>query len=651
MPTKPTAKPIPADVIFRIMQTPDGQALPVEPSSSDGAERVAEIAAEPPADGVIEPPRDTSAQTAASVTEPPAKRSKPITVLIGVVVVVAVAGGVGWVTGSRIESPAEAALRTAAPTPSPILVPVEERVLSSNVVTRGTARFGLPQPIAIAPSGLKANAGLITTLPLRNAQFEEGDVMLTASGRPVFVLQGQIPAYRDLVPGISGDDVRQLEHGLKRLGFDPGPIDGAYDKQTSAAVADWYQSRGWEPFGPTRDQLASVRALERDLADARKAQLAADGTAAAAALAVEAARATAEHSNRAAAAELAARTADRRRLLGSTAKGIPAAVESERTKAEYAVSAAEADLAAQTAERALIVLDPRQPETARAAAEAKLKLARAAVLKAKQEGELAVQAAQRDAQLAAEQFEQAKAAVKSARLEGEKAVRAALDAQQVAELDAKLAADRADRIAADLKLAKRKLGMQVPVDEIVFIPALPVRVEEVTARVGDAASGPVMSVTDNQLAIDSSLPLDTAPLVKPGMPVVIDEQALGVKATGVVEKVANTPGTHGVDGYHIYFEVRVDETPRTLEGFSLRLTIPIESTKGAVTAVPMSALSLAPDGTSRVQVKNDGALEYIVVEPGLSADGFVAVTPIEGTLEPGQLVVVGYESPENIAAQ
>jgi multidrug efflux pump subunit AcrA (membrane-fusion protein) len=155
-----------------------------------------------------------------------------------------------------------------------------------------------------------------------------------------------------------------------------------------------------------------------------------------------------------------------------------------------------------------------------------------------------------------------------------------------------------------------------------------------------------MSVTDNQRAIDSSLPLDAAPLVEPGMPVAIDEQALGVKTTGVVEMVASTPGTHGVDGYHIYFGVRVDETATPLEGFSLRLTIPIQSTKGAVTAVPISALSLAADGTSRVQVENHGALEYIVVEPGLSADGYVEVTPVKGTLAPGQLVVVGHNNPQ-----
>lgn len=164
--------------------------------------------------------------------------------------------------------------------------------------------------------------------------------------------------------------------------------------------------------------------------------------------------------------------------------------------------------------------------------------------------------------------------------------------------------------------------------------------------VGHAARGTVMSVTDNQLVIDSALPLDAALLVKPGMSVVIDEQALGVKATGIVQTVAATPGTRGVDGYHVYFQVRVDETPTRLEGFSLRLTIPIESTNGAVIAVPSSALSLAADGTSRVRVDRDGVLEYIVVEPGLSANGYVEVTPVEATLVPGQLVVVGYGNTE-----
>jgi len=574
---------------------------------------------------------------------------KPLTVLFYVLPLVVVAAVGGWLAGSRIESPAEVAARTAPPTPSPILVPVEERVLSSRIVTRGTARFGLPQPISLAPSALKDNAaGLITTLPLLNTQFKEGDVMLTASGRPVFVLRGEGPAFRDLAPGISGKDVRQLEEGLKRLGFECGPVDGTYDEQTSAAVGTWYTSAGYEPFGPTTTQLVNIQTLELALGDAIRARLAAAGAAATAARAVESARAKAEHANRSAAAEFAARITDRNELDVTPKNEAILAVESARAKAEAGEKAAAAEVDARIWERALIVLDPSQLETARLAADTKLEMARAALRAARLEGEAGVRAAEREADLATGQFELAEAAVRAAQLEGEVAVRGALDEEKVAQFDAKLTAGRANQLAADLAIAKGKLGMQVPLDEIVFIPFLPVRVEVVTALVGGAASGPVMSVTDNQITIDSSLPLDAAPLVKPGMEVAIDEQALGIKAEGVVEMVDNIPGTHGVDGFHIYFAVRVGETPTPLQGFSLRLTIPIESTKGAVTAVPMSALSLAADGTSRVQVENDSALQYIKVEPGMAADGFVEVTPVDGTLKPGQLVVVGYKNGEGI---
>jgi len=395
--------------------------------------------------------------------------------------------------------------------------------------------------------------------------------------------------------------------------------------------------------------LAAVTALERDWGEADKARVAAAAAASAAALAIESARATADHALKAAAAELAAKRNDVRRT--TTQDGTPLTVESERAKTAHADTAAAAEAAAQTAERALIVLDPRQPATARFAADAKLDLARAAVRKTRIEGELAVLAAERDARLAAEQYALAEAAVNAARLEGQKSVQVAIDAQKLAQLDARLSAQRAERLRAELDAARRKLGVQAPADEIVFIPLLPVRVEEVTAQVGGAAAGPVMSVTDNELAIDSSLTLDTAPLVKPGMPVTIDEQELGIKAKGVVQQVASTPGTRGVDGYHVYLEVKVVEAPQKLEGVSVRLTIPTETTKGAVLAVPTSALSLAADGTSRVQVQDKDTLKYVVVSPGLSAGGFVEVTPVDSSLKAGQMVVVGYKTAEKKEAQ
>jgi hypothetical protein len=52
---------------------------------------------------------------------------------------------------------------------------------------------------------------VVATLPLRNTQLREGDVVLTAPGRPAFILQGKMPGYRDLVAELAGEDVRQLK--------------------------------------------------------------------------------------------------------------------------------------------------------------------------------------------------------------------------------------------------------------------------------------------------------------------------------------------------------------------------------------------------------------------------------------------------------
>ncbi|XSC41905.1 peptidoglycan-binding domain-containing protein [Bradyrhizobium sp. RDT10] len=290
------------------------------------------------------------------------------------------------------------AARTGAPEPSPILVPVESRVLSSDVVTRGTVRFGLPQPISIAPSTVKGGVGLISSLPRPNTNLGEGEVILSASGRPVFVLQGPAPAFRDMAPGTSGGDVRQLEEALARLGFDPGAVDGNYDQKTSAAVERMYKKAGWDPFVPTREQRAAVAALEREWSDAARAQLAAEATRETAMKAVAAARAIAEQNARQAALDSATRVGDSRQLADARS-GKSLALETERARAAHSATAASADVATQMADRALIVLDPRQTETARAAAEAKLKVARAAQRKAKMEADLAIQTASREAAL------------------------------------------------------------------------------------------------------------------------------------------------------------------------------------------------------------------------------------------------------------
>ncbi|MDX1416140.1 MAG: peptidoglycan-binding protein [Candidatus Promineifilaceae bacterium] len=474
------------------------------------------------------------------------KRILTIFAVLAVVIIIAI---VSWAAGSTIQSPEEAAARTAAPTPAPILVQAEERVLTSDVVTRGTARYGSPQTITLAPSNLKDGRGLITTLPMPDTQLDEGDLLLTVAGRPVLLLQGELPVYRDLVPGLSGDDVLQLESALERLGFDPGAVDGTYDEETGAAVSAWLTAGGWIPFAATAVQQAHIDDLEQQLA-------AAETTAAAA---------------------------------EAEATSAPLAVDLARAEADAAIKAAEADL----------VLAPNS--------------------------------------------EAVQAAVSAARLAGELAVQEATNTQERMQGEAQLAAAMVEKLRADLEAARRAAGVKVPADEVVFLPNLPVRFEQSHVQVGDEALGNILTVTDNQLVIDSSLPLAEAPLVQPGMPVEIDEPDLGIAATGIVERVAAVPGTDGVDGFHVYFETHVDDTAVTLEGYSLRLTIPVESTDGAVLVVPISALSLAADGTTRIQVQQDGELRFLVVEPGLSADGLVEIRALDGSLEPGQMVLIGFE--------
>jgi peptidoglycan hydrolase-like protein with peptidoglycan-binding domain len=379
---------------------------------------------------------------------------------LGLVVLVAVvvSSVATAVASALIRSPAEVAARTAPPEPTPILVAADERVISVKVVSRGTGRFGSPEEITLTRSALKTGPQVVTSLPDPGAELGEGAELLTVSGRPVFLLGGERPSYRDIGPGVRGPDVEQLEAALDRLGLRPGTVDDRYDVATGRAVRELYRRAGFEPMMATAPQLDAVRPVE--------AGLVAGGRAAS--------------------------------------------------------------------------------------------------------------------------------------------------------------------------------GIQLPADEVVFVPTPQVRVTEVKAGLGAEPSGSLLTVTDAEVAVDGALTREEAQLVKPGMPVTIDEPALGITAGGTVQSVADQPGTDGADGFHVFFSTAVADPPPTLVGSSVRLTIAVTSTSKAVLAVPISAVSLAPDGSPRVQRSVNGRLEFLPVTPGVSGDGYVAV--VGGALAPGDLVVIGVEA-------
>lgn len=384
------------------------------------------------------------------------KRSRSMAVLALTIVLAAAAG---WIGGSRIQSPAEVAARTAPPEPAPILVPVVKQVLSTDVVTRGVGRYGSREPVSLAVSDLLRDRKVATSAPVVGSLVEEGDTLMTVSERPVRVLKGQVPMYRDLGPGKSGSDVLQLESSLSNLGFDPGRIDGSYDSLTGAAVAAWYRADGFVPITVTTEDLQQLGLLT----------------------------------------------------------------------------------------------DP-------------------------------------------------------------------------------------SIVPGDAGTS----GTWVPAGEVLFIESLPVRVEDAGFASGELADGPVATVTNTSVTVEGSVPIESASLVAVGMPVQIDEPDLGISTAGTVSFVAEGPGTNEVDGYHLYFEVEVPDPPRNLVNASVRLTIPTLSTGEPVLTVPVTAVSLAPDGSSRVRKADSASLAYVTVEPGLSAKGYLEVAPIDGTLVEGDQVVLGF---------
>src|SRR5262249_28405924 len=97
--------------------------------------------------------------------------------------------------------------------------------------------------------------GSFTWLPALGAHVSQGQPLYAVNGTPVILLNGTQPAYRQLGPGVSGEDVKQLEQDLIDLGVvGAGNLtaDGNFTSADSAAVRRWQASLGLPPSGMVR---------------------------------------------------------------------------------------------------------------------------------------------------------------------------------------------------------------------------------------------------------------------------------------------------------------------------------------------------------------------------------------------------------------
>jgi hypothetical protein len=510
---------------------------------------------------------------------------------------------------------------------------------------------------------------------------------MSVDGRPVFVLPGPIPMHRDLRPGSHGGDVRQLELALARLGFKPGPIDGKYDSATAAAVSSFYLRKGYDPFGPTEQQLEQLRSAESSAAAARDAYLQAVNAVAQArhvatpgeiaqaridaATAREAIRpaelAVRDDVGKLAAARAAAAAAKSKALLAQgDIRSAQAAADAEVAKARADYDGAVADERQARADQETLAPDTTAAErdaaaakvtaassrTAGAAADLDAKVAAADQLRrgapaaARNAREEAAQAT-RDVAAAQTELTRARLAVVAARSQ------ASLNAQRVRALTSPVAtgtlqaiaasaAQEAERTRAEVARLSAASGVQVPSDELLFFPTLPVRVDAVAVRRGAVANGHVMDVTNSRLSIDSALTIQQAARVHPGDPVTIYADQFNLTTQGTVARVATEPGTNKVAPDQVYMQVTPQIAPVKLVGQNVRLTIAFRRTTAAVLQVPVTAVSLGGDGGTRLQVRRDGRTVFVPVVRGLVSKNLVEVRPLGSwRLDPGDLVVVG----------
>lgn len=145
------------------------------------------------------------------------------------------AGGLGGGSGTS---------SVASGTLPPATAKVVKGTLAQVEIVAGTLSYGIPVPLKARPGG-----GVLTWLPAGGALVKLGAPAYKVDNKPVVLIHGFVPPYRDLEIGTSGEDVKQLQKSLKALGYAGFSVTGHYGWTTAAAVGEWQEDIGVEQTG------------------------------------------------------------------------------------------------------------------------------------------------------------------------------------------------------------------------------------------------------------------------------------------------------------------------------------------------------------------------------------------------------------------
>ncbi|MEV4112240.1 peptidoglycan-binding protein [Nonomuraea sp. NPDC049695] len=185
---------------------------------------------------------DGKAQPDATPSRPRRRRGRG-KLVAGLLTVVAVAGG-GFVAvnSAGLLKGSAGPTRSAGALP-PATTTVTRQTLNDTRDADGELGYG---PVSTAVS---RKPGTITWLPDSGAQITRGRSLYRVDNKPVMLMYGSTPAYRDLKVGVEGKDVENLERNLSKLGYDGFTVDDEYTYDTAEAVREWQEDRGLDETG------------------------------------------------------------------------------------------------------------------------------------------------------------------------------------------------------------------------------------------------------------------------------------------------------------------------------------------------------------------------------------------------------------------
>ncbi|MGY0061284.1 peptidoglycan-binding domain-containing protein [Streptomyces sp. LZ34] len=166
------------------------------------------------------------------------RRSVLVTAGAVVVTAVAVAGALGLGGGDGSGSGGSDSGRGGG------TVRVTRGTLVDETAVDGTLDHGAEVPFQVRAEGT------ITWLPKPEKTVARGETLLRVDERPVALLYGNLPMYRELAVSrdtdrpFQGLDVRQFESNLAALGYSGFTVDDTYSQLTADAVKRWQKALG-----------------------------------------------------------------------------------------------------------------------------------------------------------------------------------------------------------------------------------------------------------------------------------------------------------------------------------------------------------------------------------------------------------------------